>query len=167
MRINVDIRFEFSPKELEDYGKQLRTGLLAVVGVAKVALHGLQRKAIFVEISRERAAALGVSINKLYTDLAQQNSVVLVEQMDIEIKEGKPRFDAVVDSAASRVRPVTMGALTTAPGVIPLFCDAFFKSMAVVLVFGLTFAPILTLVVAPTLYAVFFRIRSDERGSHS
>jgi len=52
-------------------------------------------------------------------------------------------------------------------GVIPLFFDAFFKSMAVVLVFGLTFATLLTLVVAPALYAVFFRIGNDERGSHS
>ena len=56
--------------------------------------------------------------------------------MDLEIREGKPRFDAVVNSAASRVRPVLMGALTTVLGVIPLFTDAFFKSMAVVLVFG-------------------------------
>ncbi len=93
-----------------------------------------------------------------------KNGIVLVDQMDIEIREGKARFDAVVDSAASRVRPVMMGALTTVLGVIPLFGDAFFKSMAVVLVFGLSFATILTLVVVPALYAVFMRVRSDERA---
>ena len=84
--------------------------------------------------------------------------------MDLEISEGKARFDAVVDSAASRVRPVLMGALTTVLGVLPLFGDAFFKSMAVVLVFGLTFATLLTLIVVPALYAVFFGISSEERG---
>lgn len=93
-----------------------------------------------------------------------KNGIVLVDQMDIEIREGKPRFDAIVDSAASRVRPVMMGAVTTVLGVIPLFGDAFFKSMAVVLVFGLSFATILTLVVVPALYAVFMRVRGDERA---
>jgi multidrug efflux pump subunit AcrB len=91
-----------------------------------------------------------------------KNAIVLVDQMDIEIAEGKARFDAVVDSTASRVRPVMMGALTTVLGVIPLFGDAFFKSMAVVLVFGLTFATLLTLVVVPALYAVIFNIKNTE-----
>lgn len=91
-----------------------------------------------------------------------KNAIVLVDQMDIEISEGKARFDAVVDSAASRVRPVMMGALTTVLGVIPLFGDAFFKSMAVVLVFGLTFATILTLIVVPALYVVIFKIKNSE-----
>lgn len=91
-----------------------------------------------------------------------KNAIVLVDQMDLEIREGKPRFNAVVDSATSRVRPVMMGSLTTVLGVIPLFFDAFFKSMAVVLVFGLSFATLLTLIVVPALYAVFFRIKSSE-----
>ena len=83
--------------------------------------------------------------------------------MDIEIADGKPRFDAVVDSAASRVRPVMMGTLTTVLGVVPLFFDAFFQSMAVVIVFGLSFATLLTLVVVPLLYSVFMNIKSKER----
>ncbi len=91
-----------------------------------------------------------------------KNAIVLVDQTDFEINEGKPRFDAVIDAAASRVRPVMMGALTTVLGVIPLFLDAFFQSMAVVLVFGLSFATVLTLVVVPVLYAMFFRIGSGE-----
>ncbi|MEL6214966.1 MAG: efflux RND transporter permease subunit, partial [Pseudomonadota bacterium] len=97
-----------------------------------------------------------------------KNAIVLVDQTDFEIAEGKPRFTAVIDAAASRVRPVMMGALTTVLGVVPLFMDAFFKSMAVVLVFGLSFATVLTLLIIPVLYAVFFRIRPDEVGeSHA
>ncbi len=59
-----------------------------------------------------------------------------------------------------------MGALTTALGVALLYFDAFFQSMAVVLVFGLTFATILTLIIVPVLYAIFFRIGAEEvRGA--
>ncbi len=93
-----------------------------------------------------------------------KNAIVLVDQMDLEIREGKPRYDAVIDSAASRVRPVMMGSLTTVLGVLPLFMDAFFAAMAVVLVFGLTFATVLTLVVVPALYVIFFGITEDERA---
>ena len=55
-----------------------------------------------------------------------------------------------------------MGALTTALGVVLLYFDAFFQSMAVVLVFGLSFATILTLIIVPVLYAMFFKIRPEE-----
>ena len=91
-----------------------------------------------------------------------KNAIVLVDQTDVEIESGLPRFDAVIDAAASRVRPVMMGALTTVLGVIPLFFDAFFQSMAVVLVFGLSFATVLTLVIVPVLYAMFFKIGPEE-----
>ncbi len=91
-----------------------------------------------------------------------KNAIVLVDQIDYEIRSGAPRYDAVISSAVSRLRPVMMGTLTTVLGVIPLFFDAFFSSMAVVLVFGLTFATALTLIVVPALYAIFFRIRSEE-----
>ena len=91
-----------------------------------------------------------------------QNGIILVDRMDTEIGEGKPRFDAIVDSAASRVRPVVLGSFTTALGVIPLFFDAFFQSMAVVIVFGLSFATILTLLIVPVLYAVFMRVKPEE-----
>ena len=91
-----------------------------------------------------------------------KNAIVLVDQMNLEIRSGKPRHDAIVDSAASRVRPVMMGSMTTVLGVLPLLGDAFFKSMAVVLIFGLTFATLLTLVIVPVLYAIIFRIGVTE-----
>ena len=91
-----------------------------------------------------------------------KNAIVLVDQMDLEIREGKPRYDAVIDSATSRVRPVMMGSLTTILGVLPLFLDAFFAAMAVVLVFGLAFATVLTLIIIPALYAIFFGIKETE-----
>ncbi|MEM6884950.1 MAG: efflux RND transporter permease subunit [Verrucomicrobiota bacterium] len=93
-----------------------------------------------------------------------KNAIVLVDQIDFEIGGGKNQYAAVVDSATSRVRPVMMGTLTTVLGVIPLFFDAFFKSMSVVLVFGLIFATVLTLLVVPILYAIFFRIHPERKA---
>ena len=58
-----------------------------------------------------------------------------------------------------------LAAATTVLGVIPLFFDAFFQSMAVVLVFGLTFATVLTLLIIPVLYAIFFGIHKKEQGN--
>jgi len=90
-----------------------------------------------------------------------KNAIVLVDQIELEIKSGKPPMQAIIDSAVSRVRPVGLAALTTVLGMIPLLFDAFFVSMAVVIMFGLTFATILTLIVVPVLYSIFFRIKFD------
>lgn len=94
-----------------------------------------------------------------------KNSIVLVDQADVEIGGGKDRYTAVIDAAVSRARPVFLGAFTTILGVAPLLFDPFFKSMAVVIMFGLTFATALTLVVVPLLYAVFFNIHPEEPQS--
>ncbi len=91
-----------------------------------------------------------------------KNAVVLIDQIDLEIREGKEAFQAILDSSVSRLRPVTMAAITTVLGMVPLFFDAFFKGMAVTIMFGLTFATVLTLIVVPVLYAVFFRVKSNS-----
>ena len=75
-----------------------------------------------------------------------------------QIDEAEHPFTAIVDSGVSRLRPVSMAALTTVLGMIPLVADAFFASMAVTIMFGLAFATVLTLVCVPVLYACFFRI---------
>lgn len=96
------------------------------------------------------------------TGMLVKNSIVLVCQVDDEITAGKEKFAAVIDAAVSRARPVFLGALTTVLGVAPLFLDPFFKSMAITIMFGLTFATGLTLLVVPLLYVIFFRIPSTS-----
>ncbi len=88
----------------------------------------------------------------------EKNAVVLIDQIDLEIREGKAPFSAILDSSVSRLRPVTMAAITTVLGMVPLVFDAFFVSMAVTIMFGLTFATVLTLIVVPVLYAIFFLV---------
>ena len=88
-----------------------------------------------------------------------KNGIVLLDQVEIEIHSGKPAYDAVIDAAVSRVRPVCMAAITTVLGMLPLLPDIFFKPMAVTIMFGLGFATVLTLIVVPVLYRLFHRIQ--------
>ena len=94
-----------------------------------------------------------------------KNGIVLVDQINLELKEGKAAYQAVFDSGVSRVRPVAMAAITTILGMIPLLFDVFFQSMAVTIMFGLGFATILTLIVVPVLYTVVFKI--DYQPHHN
>jgi multidrug efflux pump subunit AcrB len=87
-----------------------------------------------------------------------KNAVVLIDEIDTQLAEGKPGFHAIVDSGVSRLIPVSMAASTTILGMLPLLQDAFFVAMAVTIMFGLGFATVLTLIVVPVLYAIFFRI---------
>lgn len=151
-------------------------GLLAMVLVVVVLFNALRQPIVIWSIVP--LAIVGVVIGLVTTQtplefmgilgllslsgLLIQNSLVLVDSIDEMIANGTPRFDALIDSAASRFRPVMMGAFTTVLGILPLYFDAFFKSMTVVLAFGLSFATLITLLVTPVLYALLFRISKDE-----
>ena len=88
-----------------------------------------------------------------------KNGIVLVDQINLELEEGKEAGFALVDSCVSRVRPVMMAAITTMLGMIPLISDAFFGSMAITIIFGLGFASLLTLVVLPVMYSLVFNLK--------
>ncbi|MEM9739786.1 MAG: efflux RND transporter permease subunit [Pseudomonadota bacterium] len=134
----------------------------AIWTIVPLAIVGVVVGLLVTDTTMEFMAILGVLS---LVGLLIKNAIVLVDQMDLEIAEGKPRYDAVVDSAASRVRPVMMGALTTVLGVLPLFSDVFFASMAVVIAFGLSFATLITLIVLPIIYAIYFGISGKERAA--
>ncbi|MEN8808759.1 MAG: efflux RND transporter permease subunit [Desulfobacterales bacterium] len=89
-----------------------------------------------------------------------KNSIVLLDEINLQLESGKSRYQAVIDSALSRLRPVGLAAATTVLGVIPLLQDIFWVGMAVTIMAGLTFGTILTMVIVPTLYCTLFRIKS-------
>ncbi|MFO7645132.1 MAG: efflux RND transporter permease subunit [Desulfosarcina sp.] len=92
-----------------------------------------------------------------------KNAVVLIDQIDLEMTTGKPPLQAVIESGVSRLIPVSMAALTTVLGMLPLLQDGFFISMAVTIMFGLGFATVLTLIFVPVLYTIFFSIRYEVK----
>ncbi|WP_419208573.1 efflux RND transporter permease subunit [Photobacterium leiognathi subsp. mandapamensis] len=92
-----------------------------------------------------------------------KNGIVLLDQIEIEIASGKEKYQAVVDAAVSRVRPVCMAAITIVLGMLPLLPDVFFKPMAVTIMFGLSFATVLTLIVVPVLYRLFHKLKVPSK----
>ena len=88
-----------------------------------------------------------------------KNGIVLMDEIKLEIKEGKAPYAALIDSSLSRLRPVMMAAATTILGMVPLLPDAMFGSMAATIMGGLFMGTIITLIIIPVLYALFFRIK--------
>ena len=91
-----------------------------------------------------------------------KNGVVLVDEVNIQIQGGKEPFLAVLDASSSRLRPVLLAAMTTILGMIPLVNDDMFGALAVTIMGGLFIGTIITLVILPVLYAVFYRIRQKK-----
>ncbi len=89
-----------------------------------------------------------------------KNSIVLIDEINIQIGEGQSIYDAILSSCTSRLRPVSMAAATTVLGMAPLFPDPFFEALAVTVAAGLTVATVLTMVVLPVIYAVIFKAKS-------
>ena len=87
-----------------------------------------------------------------------KNAIVLIDEINVQRASGVEPFTAILESGASRLRPVSMAASTTALGMIPLVFDAFFDAMAITIIGGLLFATLLTMIVLPVLYAIVFRV---------
>ncbi|BAN51301.1 efflux RND transporter permease subunit [Metapseudomonas resinovorans] len=92
-----------------------------------------------------------------------RNGIVLMEEIRAQLDLGKAPYDALIYAATSRLRPICLTALTTILGLAPLLFDAFFQSMAVVIMFGLGFATLLTLLVLPVMYSTFNGIRKEPK----
>ncbi len=90
-----------------------------------------------------------------------KNGIVLVDQINVEVESGKSLYESVVDASVSRALPVSMAALTTMLGLIPLLTDPFFSSMAIVIIAGLGVATVLTLLFVPLFYCSIFKVKNQ------
>ncbi len=90
-----------------------------------------------------------------------KNQIVVVSKIKTLIDKGTQPYRAILEGCTSKMRPICMVVLTTVLGMIPLVTDPFFSSMAVTIMFGLSFAAVLSLLVTPVLYAIFYGIREE------
>ena len=94
--------------------------------------------------------------------MIMRNTVILVEQIDEDMRNGLSQWEAVVESTIRRSRPVVLTAMAAILAMIPLSRSVFWGPMAITLMGGLLVATILTLLFLPALYAFWFRVRKPE-----
>jgi multidrug efflux pump len=99
--------------------------------------------------------------------MIMRNTVILVDQIDRDIDAGHGRHRAIVDATVRRARPVVLTALAAILGMIPLARSIFWGPMAITIMGGLLVATVLTLLVVPALYSLWFRVRGDETADLS
>jgi multidrug efflux pump subunit AcrB len=88
-----------------------------------------------------------------------KNAIVLLDELEKRIAEGAERYHAIIDATISRTRPVLMASFTTILGMIPLFGDPMYESMATAIISGLLIGTLITLLFVPILYAAFFGVK--------
>lgn len=88
-----------------------------------------------------------------------KNGVVLMDEINVRIRQGVPPVQALLDSSATRFRPVMMASLTTILGMIPLLPDDMFGSLAATIMGGLLLGTLVTLIFIPVFYSILFKIR--------
>ena len=94
-----------------------------------------------------------------------KNAIVLLDEVNINLGNGMGQYDAVVIAALARLRPVVLAAATTVLGVIPLLQDVFWVGMAITIMAGLAFGTVLTMLVVPVLFCIFFKVPSPQKAT--
>ena len=99
--------------------------------------------------------------------MIMRNSVILVDQIEQDIKSGLAPWNAIVEATVRRFRPITLTAAAAVLAMIPLTRSAFFGPMAVAIMGGLIVATALTLLFLPALYAAWFRVKAPVPSAQS
>ena len=135
--------------------------LLIVLSVAPFGLIGVVLALLIAHKPLGFVALLGIIA---LIGMIVRNSVILVVQIETEILHGRARWDAVVEAASHRFRPILLTAAAAIFGMIPIAPTVFWGPMAYAIMGGLGVATILTLVFLPALYVAWFRVTEDSVG---
>jgi multidrug efflux pump subunit AcrB len=92
-----------------------------------------------------------------------RNSVILIDQIDMDLARGLHPWDAVIDATTHRLRPIVLTAAAASLGMIPIASEVFWGPMAYAIIGGLFVATLLTLLFLPALYVAWFRIREPRK----
>jgi multidrug efflux pump subunit AcrB len=155
MPVMLFITFTLLMLQLQSFSRALLvfvTGPLGIAGVAG-ALLVLDRPFGFV-------ALLGVIA---LMGMIQRNSVILIDQIEQDRANGVPAWEAIVESAVRRLRPIVLTAAAAVLAMIPLTRSVFWGPMAVAIMGGLVVATVLTLLALPAMYAAWFRVEKPSK----
>ncbi len=149
--IMLFITFTLLMLQLHSFSRSMLVFLTGPLGIAGVAgaLLVLGRPFGFV-------ALLGVIA---LMGMIQRNSVILIDQIEQDRAKGVPAWDAIVESAVRRLRPIVLTAAAAVLAMIPLSRSVFWGPMAVAIMGGLIVATFLTLLALPAMYAAWFRVK--------
>jgi multidrug efflux pump len=146
--------FTFLMIQLQSFSRVLMVVLTAPLGLIGVVLALLVFHMPFGFVAMLGTIAM--------FGIIMRNSVILVDQIEQDIRAGHPRFEAIVGATVRRFRPITVTAAAAVLALIPLVRSNFFGPMATALMGGITVATALTVFYLPALYALWFRVRRDE-----
>jgi multidrug efflux pump subunit AcrB len=151
--------------------------LMIMLTVLMIQLHSFQR--VFLVVSVAPLGLVGIVAVMLATGTPMgfiatlgvialigiiiRNSVILIDQIEVNIVEGQQPWDAVVNATVDRVRPILLTAATAMLAMIPIAFDVFWGPMAYAMIGGLAAATVLTLVFLPALYVTWFRIQPPQQ----
>ncbi|MBA5638752.1 efflux RND transporter permease subunit [Duganella sp. LX20W] len=153
----IFIIFTLLMLQLHSFSRALMVFLTGPLGVAGAAM------ALLI-LHRPLGFVANLGIIALF-GMIIRNSVILVDQIEQDIAAGHEPWDAVVESAVRRCRPIILTAAAAALAMIPLSRSVFWGPMAVAIMGGLVIATALTLLFLPALYAAWFRVKKPVRGA--
>jgi multidrug efflux pump subunit AcrB len=133
--------------------------LFLVLSVAPLGLIGVVAALLLSGKPLGFVALLGVLA---LTGMIARNSVILVDQIETEKAHGRHPWDAVLEAATHRFRPILLTAAAAILGMIPITPTIFWGPMAYAIMGGLAVATLLTLVFLPALYVAWFRIKAPH-----
>ena len=151
--IMLFITFTLLMLQLHSFSRAMLVFLTGPLGIAGVASALLVSGRPFGFV-----ALLGVIA---LMGMIQRNSVILIDQIEQDRANGVPAWDAIVESAVRRLRPIVLTAAAAVLAMIPLSRSVFWGPMAVAIMGGLIVATVLTLLALPAMYAAWFRVKRE------
>jgi multidrug efflux pump subunit AcrB len=175
-RIEIGGSVEESAKAQASINVQMPLLVIAVLAILMIQLQSFSR--VLMVVLTAPLGLIGVVLALLLFHMAfgfvamlgtiamfgiiMRNSVILVDQIERDIRAGYARIEAIIGATVRRFRPITLTAAAAVLALIPLLRSTFFGPMAAALMGGITVATVLTLFYLPALYALWFRVRRDE-----
>ena len=155
--IMLFITFTLLMLQLHSFSRAMLVFLTGPLGIAGVAMALLVSGRPFGFV-----ALLGVIA---LMGMIQRNSVILIDQIEQDRANGVPAWEAIVESAVRRLRPIVLTAAAAVLAMIPLSRSVFWGPMAVAIMGGLIVATVLTLLALPAMYAAWFKVRRTPVGA--